>query len=132
MISRSLWFSLGMLATGCAIVGAVLPLLPTTPFLLLAVYAFARSSPRMQAWLLEHRQFGPLIQNWRSNGSIDRRTKIVAVIVMALMLGGSWIAGVGPLILTVQAVVLSLAALFVLTRPTAPQRCVDRRRARIG
>ena len=58
---RIFWLLFGLLATGLAFAGALLPLLPTTPFLLLAAYAFARSSKRLHDWLLNHRQFGPLI-----------------------------------------------------------------------
>ena len=75
MVPRVLWLLLGIAATGFGIAGAVLPLLPTTPFLLVATYAFARSSPRLHAWLMSHRQFGPLIANWQQHGAIGRRAK---------------------------------------------------------
>jgi hypothetical protein len=117
---RIAWLGLGLVATGCGIAGIVLPLLPTTPFLLLAAYAFARSSPTLHEWLVTHPRFGPLIAHWRLHGAIGRRTKVLAVAVMVVMLLASWIGGIGPSLLLLQAGVLALASLFILTRPDAP------------
>ena len=61
---------LGCLSLGTGILGILLPLLPTTPFVLLAAALFARSSPRFHGWLLGHRYFGPLIQDWRRHRAI--------------------------------------------------------------
>jgi uncharacterized membrane protein YbaN (DUF454 family) len=119
MFKRIFWLAIGFLTLGLAIAGAVLPLLPTTPFLLLATYAFARSSKRLHTWLLEHKVFGSLIKNWQQNGSIDRRTKLVSVAAMIAVLAISWGLGVRPLLLIIQATVLVLAAAFVLSRPSA-------------
>jgi uncharacterized membrane protein YbaN (DUF454 family) len=119
MIKRIMWLIFGLLALGLAILGAILPLLPTTPFLLLATYAFARSSKRLHTWLIEHKVFGGLIRNWQKNGSIDRRTKMISVATMGGLLALSWALGVRPLILVIQAVVLTCSAIFVLTRPDA-------------
>jgi uncharacterized membrane protein YbaN (DUF454 family) len=117
---RIAWLGLGIGATGCGIAGIVLPLVPTTPFLLVAAYAFAQSSPTLHDWLVTHPQFGPVIADWRTHGAIDRRTKVLAVIVMVLMLLGSWMAGLGLPLLLLQAGVLAAVALFILTRPDAP------------
>lgn len=119
MTPRSLWLLLGLAALGFGAAGVVLPLLPTTPFVLLAAFCFARSSPRLHAWLLAHPQFGPLIENWRRDGSIAPRVKLISVLVMAATFAGSWLAGVRPWVLAAQAVALGGAALFVLTRPSA-------------
>jgi uncharacterized protein len=120
MSGRYLWLVFGFFATGCAIIGAVLPLVPTTPFLLLAAYAFARSSPRFHGWLTNHRQFGPLIQNWQRNGSIDPRSKRVALGVMLFALASSWLLGAPAIIIGIQSVVLAGSAAFILTRPDGP------------
>jgi uncharacterized membrane protein YbaN (DUF454 family) len=119
MFKRIMWLTFGMLALGLAILGAILPLLPTTPFLLLATYAFARSSKRLHTWLIEHPVFGSLIRNWQENGSIDRKTKLISVATMVGLLALSWALGVRPLVLIIQAVVLTCSAIFVLTRPDA-------------
>ncbi len=117
---RPFWLSLGALSLGCGVAGSVLPLLPTTPFLLLSAYAFARSSPRLHRWLTRHSQFGPLIRNWRLYGAIDRRTKLVAVAVMIFTPLITWIIGAPLWALGTQIVVLLVAASFVVTRPEVP------------
>ncbi len=120
MPARVLWVSLGLLSTACGIAGAVLPLVPTTPFLLLAAYAFARSSPRLHDWLVTHPRLGPPIVNWNRHGAISRRAKIAAVAVMAATLASSAAIGVSGRVLLVQVVVLAGAATFVLSRPSPP------------
>jgi len=114
---RLFWRALGTLSLGCGAAGAVLPLLPTTPFLLLSAYAFARSSPRLHDWLVGHPRFGPLILDWQRHGAIARRTKLLALAVMAATPLVSWGLGVAPWILAVQVAVLSASGLFVATRP---------------
>lgn len=118
---RLLWLAFGGVCVGLAIAGAALPLLPTTPFLLLAVFAFARSSQRLHDWLVDHRHFGPMIRNWREHGGIDRRSKLLAVAAMLVALLVSWAVGVGPRLLLVQALVLGVSATFILTRPDGPR-----------
>jgi uncharacterized membrane protein YbaN (DUF454 family) len=120
MVSRYLWLMLGLASTGCGIVGAVLPLIPTTPFLLLAAYAFARSSPRFHGWLINHPRFGPLILNWQHNGSIDPTSKRLALLVMGAALLSSWLIGLSAGVLGAQAAVLAASAIFILTRPDGP------------
>lgn len=117
---RLIWLAMGVVAVGLAIIGAFLPLLPTTPFLLVAVFAFARSSPRLHDWLVSHRQFGPMINNWRRYGAISRRAKTAAVIAMAIAVLASWIAGFGNVVIGLQILVMGCVALFILTRPDVP------------
>jgi uncharacterized membrane protein YbaN (DUF454 family) len=62
---RAVWLLGGALALATGVVGIFLPLLPTTPFVLLAAFCFARGSPRWEAWLLAHPRFGPLVRDWR-------------------------------------------------------------------
>jgi uncharacterized membrane protein YbaN (DUF454 family) len=83
---RAVWLAAGFLALGLGIVGVVLPVLPTTPFILLAAACFARSSRRFHDWLLHHRHFGPLVREWREHRSIPYRTKLVAIAMMAATL----------------------------------------------
>jgi uncharacterized membrane protein YbaN (DUF454 family) len=116
-MARPFWLLLGLLAIALAAAGVVLPLLPTTPFLLVAAFAFARSSPRLHAWLLSHRYFGPLIENWRRHGAIDRRTKTVSVAVMAATPGMTWAIGAPLWALGTQVSVLVVCAIFIVTRP---------------
>jgi uncharacterized membrane protein YbaN (DUF454 family) len=119
---RPVWYGVGIGCVLLAGLGLALPLLPTTPFLLLAAFAFARSSERWHAWLLRHRLFGPIIDDWRRHGAIDRRTKIVSVASMAGVFGMSLALDVVAVVLVVQAVALTASAAFVLSRPAPPGR----------
>jgi uncharacterized membrane protein YbaN (DUF454 family) len=86
---RLAWLAAGLVFLGIAIVGVVLPVLPTTPFLLLAAACFARSSQRFYDWLLNHRSFGPLVREWREHRSIPWRTKLFAIALMSATLAAS-------------------------------------------
>ena len=112
-----MWLLAGLVSVAVGAVGVVLPLLPTTPFLLIAAFAFARSSSRLDRWLREHRTFGSLIDNWHRDGSIDRKTKRIAMIVCLLTPLITWLFGAALWIIVCQIVVLSAAAVFILTRP---------------
>jgi uncharacterized membrane protein YbaN (DUF454 family) len=74
----------GLLFVGLAILGVVLPILPTTPFLLVAAACFAKSSPRLQKKLLANKTFGPLIHEWQQHRSIPRKAKRIALLTMIL------------------------------------------------
>lgn len=118
---KVVWFIVGITALVLGVVGAVLPLLPTTPFILLAAYAFARSSDRLHGWLISHRVFGPMIRDWQAHGAIDPRAKLLSSISMLAVFCLSLWVGVGQTVLIIQAVVLCGAATFVLSRPNPPQ-----------
>ena len=119
---RLFWLICGLIALGLGLIGAVLPLLPTTPFLLVAAFAFARSSPRLANWLENHPQFGPLIANWREHGAISKRAKIAAMVAIIAAPIISVAMGVSTVILVVQLVVLSCVSYFILSRPSGPAR----------
>ncbi|MCC5971696.1 MAG: YbaN family protein [Pararhodobacter sp.] len=119
---RILWGGLGGLSVALGAAGVVLPLVPTTPFMLLAAFCFARSSPRLERWLLQHPRFGPAIADWRAHRAISLRGKILSVAAMTLAFVISLALGLPPGLLLVQAAVLLLVGLFLLTRPTASAR----------
>ena len=114
---RLLWLAAGLTACALGLIGAVLPLLPTTPFMLLAAFCFARSSPRLERWLTEHRLFGPAIADWRRNGAISRRAKQLATVMIAATFLLSLLLGVASWVLAIQALALSGVLLFIWTRP---------------
>jgi hypothetical protein len=87
---RLLWMAAGALALATGIVGIFLPLLPTTPFVLLAAFCFARGSPRWEAWLLGHPRFGPMVHNWRARRAIPLRAKQLAWTMMSVGSAWSW------------------------------------------
>lgn len=81
---RWAWWLLAYASLGLGIAGLLLPVLPTTPFVLLAVWAASRGSGRLHGWLLAHPQFGPLIENWQQHGAVSRKAKWLATLSMAL------------------------------------------------
>ena len=110
---RLLYLCLGFASVALGAAGIVLPLLPTVPFMLLAAFFFARSSPRLEAWIVEHPRFGPHVRAWREWGAISPAGKRAAFIAFAIsaalglvflpfpwllaplaaaLAGGSWIA----------------------------------------
>jgi uncharacterized membrane protein YbaN (DUF454 family) len=118
---RLMWNAAGFASFGLGAVGAVLPLLPTVPFMLLAAFCFARGSERFHDWLVDHPTFGPAIRDWRAHGAISRRGKFWAVLAISAALAMSLLLGVRPMILGIQAAVMSCVLVFILTRPDGPR-----------
>jgi uncharacterized membrane protein YbaN (DUF454 family) len=114
---RIVWATLGLACVGLGMLGVVLPLLPTVPFMLLAAFCFARSSERLHNWLLAHRHFGPAVIDWQERGAIDPRVKRISTIAISAVFALSLIIGVKIVVLVIQAVVLSCVLLFIWTRP---------------
>ncbi|MEZ5796542.1 MAG: YbaN family protein [Paracoccaceae bacterium] len=118
---RALWLVLGLLFLALGLVGAVLPVLPTTPFLLVAAAAFAKSSPRLHDWLLRHPLFGPPIRNWQENGAISTGAKRLALGTMAVVFTLSLWLGLPVMALAAQAGLMAVGAGFILSRPSGPR-----------
>ena len=119
--TRLVLLGLGWFFTGLGMLGVVLPLLPTTPFLLLALWAFARSSLRFHDWLYDHPRFGPVLKAWRDHRVVPLRAKVLAVVVMAASLTWVVFLKTEPLwVPLVMAGVMVPVALWLLTRPSQP------------
>lgn len=88
---RWLYAGLGFVSLGVGIVGLILPVMPGTVFLILALGLFARSSPRMERWMLEHPRIGPPLRDWQQ-GTMRPRTKVIAIATIWLAIGGSAVA----------------------------------------
>jgi uncharacterized membrane protein YbaN (DUF454 family) len=119
--ARLLYLALGVAALALGTAGAFLPLLPTTPFVILAAWAFARSSPRLHAALHANPRLGPALRNWERYGAISRRAKAWAAGGML----ASWVVIVavshnpyGP---AAAGLVMLCSGAYVLSRPTPPR-----------
>lgn len=119
-VRRALYLCLGFLMLALGIVGAVLPVMPTTIFIILAAWFFARSSPGLEARLMADPRFGPLIVKWRERGAIPPRAKLYACLGMMAGYGFFWWS-VRPGVALALAVALFMAgsAAYVLSRPDA-------------
>jgi uncharacterized membrane protein YbaN (DUF454 family) len=120
-VKRLTLILIGLLSIVLGALGIFVPLLPTTPFLLLAAFAFANSSERMHQWLLDHNIFGPLIDDWRQYRAISRRAKIVSILSMVAIILISALMSAPTYVVVIQALVLSATATFVLSRPLPPR-----------
>ena len=118
---RVLWLAGGWLALGAGMVGVAVPLLPTTVFLILAAFCFARGSDRLHDWLVNHRTFGPMLADWRNHRAISRRGKVLAGVAMIAVLVISVVLDVPAWVLALQAVILATVAAFLFTRPLPPR-----------
>lgn len=108
------WF---FLLLGC--VGILLPLLPTTPLLLLAAFFFSRSSPRLHRWLRAHRLFGPMLCDWEEHRCISLKAKISATLAIVLLFSASLLFGELHLALNIILVFCAVGVLvFIWTRPS--------------
>jgi uncharacterized membrane protein YbaN (DUF454 family) len=123
---RQLYLCLGYASLALGVIGIFLPVLPTTPFVLLAVWFFARSNPAMAERLYSHPRFGHLLTTWRDQKAIPRRAKIYALTMLAVSYGLIlWLtdSDVLPFIL---AIVMGSVALYIATRPLPRDRVENR------
>lgn len=81
-LKRILYLTLGWVSLILGVIGIVLPLLPTTPFILLSAWCFSQSSKRFHNWLKQHKYFGPIIENWQSDKGIPKKSRNRAIIFM--------------------------------------------------
>ncbi len=119
MILKQIYIFLGGLFLVIGVIGAFLPLLPTTPFLLLAGFFFSKGSDKFHQWLLNHKHFGPPIHDWNEHGIIRLKHKILAtsmlIISASFMLPRETIPMVGKASFSVLAIILLT---FIWSRPS--------------
>jgi uncharacterized membrane protein YbaN (DUF454 family) len=120
---KYLWLSLGWLSIALGVAGAVLPLLPTTPFLLLAAFSFSKGSDRLHRWLVDHPNLGAPIRDWNEYRVIARTTKVyaslslLAVLLLSLVMQVPWWA------FFAQCLVLAVVATFLWRQKERPTAC---------
>ncbi len=125
----------GFVALGClflllGFIGALLPVMPTTIFLILAAWCFGRSSPRLERWMLDHPRFGPVLRDWREHGAMPRKAKLMACIGMTVGYALFWmVANPAPWLALAVAAAMLASALWIATRP---ERNAAGRTTRIG
>lgn len=116
---RPLYMAAGWLCLGLGFLGIFLPLLPTTPFALLAAFCFSRGSARWYHWLLAQKTFGPIIRDWNQQGVIQSHIKWVSIAMILLMIG--YPVCFGPLSLGIKLALIAIATgviSFIWSRPS--------------
>ena len=118
-IRRHLYLAGGWLSLSLAFLGIFLPLLPTTPFVLLAAGCFSRSSQRLHQWLLTQSTFGPLLRDWQQYGVIRLRIKCLTTVIMVLLVGYPLLYGAIPVWAKGSLVLIEVGVLgFIWSRPS--------------
>ena len=116
---RLFYGGLGVLFFGLGFAGVFLPVLPTTPFMLLALWAFSRSSTRLHNYLWTHPKFGPPLQDWKKHGALPWKVKLSSIAVMSISaIFMVFFSGAPPIALASAFALMAFGAMFILTRPT--------------
>jgi uncharacterized membrane protein YbaN (DUF454 family) len=126
-VLRPLWFSLGWVCVALGFIGAVLPVMPSTVFFVMAAACFARSSPRFERWILELPGVGQLVKDYRSGMGMPRRVKwyVVTIIALAVSLS-AW--RVPPVVAKVSSLALGGVGIwFILARVPTKERVLEAR-----
>lgn len=116
------WTLLAYTSAGLALLGLVVPGLPTTPFVLVAAWAASRGSRRLHRWLHEHPRLGPALRDWEEQRAVSTRARLLALAFLA----GSWAImyarGTSPIVLAIMGLLFTVVGSFVATRPRPRQR----------
>jgi uncharacterized membrane protein YbaN (DUF454 family) len=115
-----LYIGLGFVFFGLGVLGAFLPVLPTTPLLLVSLWAFSLSSKRLETWLLQHPRFGPRLVAWRAHRVVPLPVKLTAWGSMLASLAMMLAAGASPLALGGAAAVMLIGAIYIACCPSRP------------
>lgn len=120
VVGRYLLIGFGWLMVALGVVGIFLPVLPTTPFLILAAWAFSRSSRRFERWIHEHPVLGPPVRDWERYRVIPPKAKLLALTGMWSSLGFVIAYAGGWTLPLAHALVITAVTVFIVTRPGAP------------
>jgi uncharacterized membrane protein YbaN (DUF454 family) len=112
---RQLFLAGGLIFVGLAAVGAFLPIMPTVPFLLVAVFCFARSNPEWERRIMDHPHWGPQVRDWRERRAISRRAKVKAIGAMTVGVGFTWYT-LGVPYVYISIAILVISGSWIATR----------------
>ncbi|MFT5691390.1 MAG: uncharacterized membrane protein YbaN (DUF454 family) [Oceanicoccus sp.] len=115
---KLLYLALGITCTALGFIGAFLPVLPTTPFLLVALWAFSKSSPRLQHWLYNHPRYGKTLQNWFEYGIISTKIKTVAITAITFSIPTAYLITRSALVLFIHIPIVILTITYIYSRPS--------------
>ena len=117
-MKRTILISLGWLCVGLGFVGVFVPGIPTTIFLIIALWAFTKSSKKLRHWLLNHKRFGPILSNWQKHQVVPRRAKILMVVLMSVAVILFYYS-LQSLILTIGLIIILVSvAIYVIFLPS--------------
>ena len=117
-MKRTILISLGWLCVGLGFVGVFVPGIPTTIFLIIALWAFTKSSEKLRHWLLNHKRFGPILNNWQQHKVVPRRAKILMVVLMSLAVVLFYYS-LQNLYLTIGLIIILVSvAIYVISLPS--------------
>lgn len=117
-MKRIILISLGWLCVSLGFIGIFIPGIPTTIFLIIALWAFTKSSKKLRYWLLHHKKFGPILKNWQEHKVVPRRAKILMVVLM-IFASILFYYSLQNLFLTIGLIIiLVLVAIYVISLPS--------------
>ena len=119
-LRRWAWTAAGALMVLLGIIGAMLPVMPTTIFLILALACFSRASPRLEHWLLHHPRFGPSLRQWREHRAVSRRGKAMASLGMAIGFVAMCLGHPPTWVIILVGVMEVAVIIYLLRRPNGP------------
>ena len=117
-MKKLILLGIGWLCVGLAFVGVFVPGIPTTIFLIIALWAFTKSSTKLRYWLLHHKRFGPILNNWQQHKVVPRRAKILMVVLMSLAVVLFYYS-LQNLYLTIGLIIILVSvAIYVISLPS--------------
>jgi uncharacterized protein len=122
-VKRAAYLSLGFISLAIGALGVFLPVLPTTPFVIVAAFCFSRGSEAWHQWLLQNRMFGPGLRDWENYGVIRIRPKCMASVLIVISFTTIWFVVKAPLWAKIAMVSTgALVLLFIWSRPSEPKK----------
>jgi len=125
-MKKFLWKILGFLSLGMAYLGVITPGLPYSPFVVFSAYCFAKSSPRMHAWIMNHKTFGPFITNWNQKRVFPLKLKFFMIASMSFSLFLMYTGGVAARGIIYTAIFMFFVAVWAWRFPSTTEE-YDRR-----